>query len=113
MITDHLTLPGLEPIYLPHIIWLEGYGNYTRIHRRIGWPVTVPITIGRIEPLLPPEFLRCHKKAIINLNYVQRYERLTETSAGQVTLDSGVTIPVSKRRLPDTVTKVIKTQIGS
>lgn len=47
--------------------------------------------ISDIECMLPPEFVRCHKSFLVNMNYI------VELKPGNVVLAGGKSVPVSQR----------------
>jgi DNA-binding LytR/AlgR family response regulator len=86
------------------IIWLEGDGNYTRIHLQNGKLQSLPYTLKFISEKLP-DFVRIHKSSLVNPIYVQEL-----TSKGYqdywVRLSSGHTLSVSRKRMPQTAVKL-------
>ncbi|SOD93160.1 LytTR family DNA-binding domain-containing protein [Spirosoma fluviale] len=86
------------------IIWLEGDGNYTRMHLQDGKYQSIPYTLKYIANKLP-DFVRIHKSSLINPVYVQEL-----TSRGYqdywVKLSSGQVLSVSRKRIVQTATKL-------
>ncbi len=53
-------------------------------------PLSLRIPISQLEQRLPEQFLRCHRSYLVNLQHIAK---LSKT---QVTLDSGVSLPLSR-----------------
>lgn len=79
-----------EKIYLDDIIYIEGMGDYRRIHSTRGRIMTLQ-TFRELESLLKDtKIQRVHKSYMINLEMI-----VTKSSEG-VTLDGDIKIPVSE-----------------
>ena len=89
------TSNGLQFIAIEDIIYLEAHVNYTNIYLP-GGKYLVSRTLKEFEELLPAEtFVRIHHAYIINITAVDRYIR---GEGGQVVLQNGTTLDVSKRK---------------
>ena len=81
----------------PSIIWMEGDGNYTRVHFSSGRIESLPYTLKLIESKLP-DFVRIHKSSLVNPIYVQELN-----SRGYrdyyMKLSSGHILSVSRKRI--------------
>lgn len=90
-------VPGLgETIYLElsDIIRMESSNNYTYIHCVNARPMLISKTIKSFEELLSgSNFIRCHQRHIINLDYVRSYLRNEGT---HLLMDGNEKIPVSR-----------------
>lgn len=91
------TIEGLEFIDREKIIRCQSSGNYTRIFIDQRSELMVSKTLKVIEDLLdePLVFIRSHAAHLVNLNYVAKY---LKGSGGQLVMDDGSIIPVSKSR---------------
>lgn len=86
------------------ILWLEGEGNYTRIHRQ-AQPVEVSAyTLKRFEERFNG-FLRVRRNALVNPVHI---EGLRRTSCAElvVLLSDGTVLPVSRRRYHQVIAQV-------
>jgi two-component system LytT family response regulator len=89
------TSDGLHFIFINDIIYLEANNNYTNIFL-IKNKYVVSRTLKDFEDLLPSDtFIRIHHSYLVNKNKVERYIR---GEGGQVVLQNGITLDVSKRK---------------
>ena len=90
---------GLAFIRVDEIIYLEASINYTHIYLEDKRRYLVSRTLKEFEDILPEDtFLRIHHSHIINKNFVERYIR---GDGGQVVMQQGITLDVSKRKKAD------------
>ncbi len=98
----HMVIPSLDSIRfikIDEIVYLEARMNYTHIYMKNGEKYVASRTIKEYEELLSPStFIRIHNSYIINKDYLQKYER---GEGGQVIMNNGVRLDVSKRKKPD------------
>jgi len=93
------TSDGLRFINMDDIIYLEASNNYTYIFLNTNQKILVSRTLKDFEELLPPEtFVRIHHSHIINKYFIERYIR---GDGGQVVMQNGATLDVSKRKKSD------------
>jgi two-component system LytT family response regulator len=96
---EKLTLPhthGFHVIETNNILYIEADSNYSVFHLKDKTKLIVSKPLKEFEDMLDSsDFVRVHKSAIINLNYVSNY---SNKHGFEVILDSNVTIPVSRRR---------------
>jgi two-component system LytT family response regulator len=93
------TNDGLRFLNIENIIHLEASKNYTFIHLSSNQSYLVSRTLKDFEEMLPPEtFLRIHHSTIINKYYVEKYIR---GDGGQVLMQNGTVLDVSKRKKAD------------
>ncbi len=85
-------LRGSVTIFYNDIIRLEGESNYTRFVLANGRTLLTSRNIGFYEPLLPENFLRVHKRCILNQRFV------TEKCKGYVWMSDGVEVEISRRK---------------
>lgn len=90
------TMEGVHMVDITDISRLESDSNYTTVHLDSTRQIVVSKTLKEVESVLDPQlFLRIHQSHTINLKKVKLYQR---GRGGNVTLDSGVLLPVSKNR---------------
>lgn len=81
------------------LIFLQATGNYSWLHWKDGQRMLMPRTLKYYMPQLPANwFIRLHRNCIVNLQYIERIERLDPDKGGLVYLQSGTVLPVSRRR---------------
>lgn len=94
-------LKGDEYVFIPfsRINYLEGDGNYTKIFTLDGEKYQTPRTLKTYEEILPKElFYRIHKSHLINLNCIEKYNRI---DGNNVYLQNNICLSVSKRKAED------------
>ena len=83
-------------ISLKDIVHLEADKNYTFFHLSDGKKVLVSKTMKDYEELLSEYgFIRVHQSHLINLDFIDRYEK---RDGGYVVMKNNVSIPVSTRK---------------
>jgi two-component system LytT family response regulator len=88
----------IEQIRVEDVLWVESAGNYVELHLA-GRTVLHRITLNRLEALLVPgEFLRVHRSAIVRRSQIARLETVGDGSY-RLTLRCGATVAVSERYL--------------
>lgn len=76
-------LRGSVTIFYNDIVRLEGESNYTRFVLANGRTLLTSRNIGFYESLLPENFLRVHKRCILNQRYVtKKYKEFVRMSDG-------------------------------
>ncbi len=89
-------LDGVHFVRLRDIVRLEAEDNYTHFMLKTGNKITASKTIKAYEDtLLRLNFVRVHKKHIVNMNYMKTY---TKGEGGYLILENGETIEVSRRK---------------
>lgn len=84
--------------YYNEVAYLESSNNVTGMYLYNYKCHTLCRTLKSYEEELPPDiFFRCDKSFLVNLYFI----REIFFKPGQITLINGVTIPVSRRKLPD------------
>lgn len=56
------------------ILYIETFNNNITLHIRNGENITIYSTLKEYAEKLPPNFLRCHKCYMINMNHISGYE---------------------------------------
>jgi len=96
---DKIAVPtseGLEFIEIKNIIHIDSDSNYSRLFLAGGKNILVTKLLKDFEEMLVPyHFFRVHHSYLINMNYIQKYIR---GDGGQVVLDNGDTVDVSRRK---------------
>lgn len=86
---------GLEIIYLYDILYALAEENYASIILYNGRHIKVSKPLKWVEEKIASEFFfRCHKSFLVNIYYVQRYNKLTQS----IELTNGMSISVSERK---------------
>ncbi len=89
-------LDGVHFVRLREIVRLEAEDNYTHFILKTGNKITASKTIKAYEDtLLRLNFVRVHKKHIVNMNYMKTY---IKGEGGYLKLENGETIEVSRRK---------------
>ena len=89
-------LDGVHFVRLRDIVRLEAEDNYTHFILKPGNKITASKTIKAYEDtLLRLNFVRVHKKHIVNMNYMKTY---IKGEGGYLVLENGETIEVSRRK---------------
>ncbi|MBD2751461.1 7TM diverse intracellular signaling domain-containing protein [Spirosoma validum] len=104
-----IAIPTLDGILLfptGDITWLEAAGSYTTIHFANQKTVLASRGLAEFDHLCGEgePFFRTHKSHIVNLNHVVKYLR---GDGGQVMLDDGSTVDVSRRLKPDLLKRLV------
>ena len=90
------TVDELTFINISDIVYCQADGNYTTIWTRDGQSHVISRTLKDTSELLKqPFFFRTHQSYLVNLHFITKYIR---GSGGQVVLQGGQTIPVSRAR---------------
>lgn len=74
------------------IVYLETFNNNITIHLNDQEDLTIYTALKEYAKNLPPNFLRCHKCYMINMNYVASYQ------PHKFTLRTGVSIPIPPKK---------------
>lgn len=89
-------LDGVHFVRLSEIVRLEAEDNYTHFLLKNGSRITASKTIKAYEDtLMRLNFVRVHKKHIVNMNYMKTY---IKGEGGYLILDNEETIEVSRRK---------------
>jgi two-component system LytT family response regulator len=93
------TLEGLLFYDISDIIHLEANSNYTTLYLTNKSKVIASKTLKEFEEMLPEDiFFRTHHSHLINLNFIKRY---IKGDGGQIELQNGTFIDVSRRKKDD------------
>lgn len=99
---SHIGLPSRNGIqFIPHeeIVKCEADSSYTIVYTIKKQMITVSKNLKQIQELLSDQrFIRCHRKYLVNKNFIKEYIR---GSGGQVIMQDGSFALVSKRMKSD------------
>lgn len=70
------------------ILYVEGMGEYLKIHLVDKRPVVILMAMKKMEEKLPSSFMRIHRSYLVNLN------RIKEVMKTRVVLEDGISLPV-------------------
>lgn len=100
------TESGFELIKTNAILYCEAESNYCSINCLDGRKITLSKTLKHVEELLPNTiFQRIHKSYLVNLNYVNRFNKINDL---KVELTNGETLPVSVRQKEDLINAILQ-----
>ncbi len=91
------TKSGVEHISSSGIVYLESFSNYTVLRLTDGREITSSRTLRDFDQQLCVEdsgFMRVHHSFIVNLNFVLRYQRDSET----IVMSNNYVLPVSRSK---------------
>jgi two-component system, LytTR family, response regulator len=96
---NKLAIPSFDGLHffnISSIMHLEAQSNYTVIFFSDHLKVTASKTLKEFEELLPANiFFRVHHSHLINLQYIKRY---IKGDGGQVELEDGTCVEISRRK---------------
>jgi len=98
-----IVLKTVDKIYIvetQEIVRCESDNNYSRIFLRSGKEIYVAKTLKEFDDLLKGfDFYRVHQTHLINLNFVECFERSRiKGQGGNVIMKNNISIPVSQRK---------------
>jgi DNA-binding LytR/AlgR family response regulator len=70
-------------VLLADIAYLQGYGNYIKVHLSGGKVIVVTDTMAGAEKIMPATFMRVHKSYLVALDKISEYDHASLTIAGQ------------------------------
>lgn len=83
------------------ILYLEGYGDYVKIHRTNGKPLLSQISLRRFESVLSDkDFCRVHRSYIVSLQQISYIERKRIRIGSEL-------IPISDSYLPSLMGRLV------
>lgn len=97
---------GFELVKINSILYCEADSNYCKVVCLDGKKIILSKTLKFIEELLPTSiFHRIHKTYLVNLNYVNRFDKTNEL---MVELSNGEILPVSVRKKEEFINAIIQ-----
>lgn len=89
---------GVERVPLGDIVAVVGADDYVELRLTNGRKMLHAARLDRLEADLPASFLRVHRSVIANLAHARGFER--NGGQGRLLMDGGVSLPISRNRLP-------------
>jgi len=86
---------GTRIVRVEHIQWIETADNYVVLHTADGQPLMRQTLAGLVDKL-GPRFLRCHRRAAVQLDWVVSVQHL-DKGDGELILRSGARVPCSRQ----------------
>jgi len=100
------TETGFEFVKVNSILYCEAESNYTKVAFLDGKKITLTKTLKLVEEILPKDiFKRIHRGYLVNINYVNRFNK---TNDYFVELTNGESLPVSVRKKEDFINDIIQ-----
>ncbi len=96
------TEKGVRRVSSDTVSYCEAMGKRTLVHIFGGQCVECELGIGELKKTLTYEFVFCHRSYIVNLRFVKSIGK------AELTLDSGKTVPVSRRLYNELIEKFIE-----
>ena len=79
------------------VLYIETFNNSISFYFNNNENIIIYATLKEYEDKVPPNFLRCHKCYMINMNYVVSYEPY------KFTLNSDIQIPIPPKKYKETI----------
>lgn len=70
------------------ILYIQGYGDYLKIHLNNAKPLTTLSTFAKIKSSLPQHFIQVHRSYIVNLHHIK------ETDRARIVIGKDTVIPI-------------------
>jgi len=86
---------GTTLVELADVQWIRADGDYSELRMRDGRSELHDKSLAGLGPLLPPEFVRCHRSHVVNLRHV-RSLHAASGSRYWVVLSDGTELPVGR-----------------
>lgn len=86
---------GTRIVRVEHIQWIETADNYVVLHTADGQPLMRQTLAGLVDKL-GPRFLRCHRRAAVQLDWIVSVQHL-DKGDGELILRSGARVPCSRQ----------------
>lgn len=97
---------GLQFVSIETIISCESQDNYTKIILKGGTKITICVTLGDVEQMLPSlHFIRVHRSFLVNKNEI---EKLIRKDGGYLIMSDGSSIPVSRYKKEELMKSFLK-----
>lgn len=95
---------GFKHIEYRNILYLEAYGNYTKLHLADSGLILSSQTLGEYEKRLDKDlFLRVHRSYIVNLEYTKNAMFRND----MLIIENRISIPIPKKRQHELKTRII------
>lgn len=101
------TVDGLRMMPVREILYCESEGGYTRVFlQKHEKPVLICRSLKEVDEVLRDKgFFRVHNSFIINLSFMEKYMK---GDGGEIIMSNGKSIPVSRNRKQDFLTRIEK-----
>ncbi|MYM66830.1 response regulator [Pseudoduganella sp. FT55W] len=86
---------GTRIVKVDQIQWIETADNYVILHTADGEPLMRQTLAGLLEKL-GPRFIRCHRRAAIQLSWISSIANL-DKGDGEIILHNGARVPLSRQ----------------
>lgn len=86
---------GTALVELADVLWIRADGDYSELRMRDGRSELHDKSLAGLGPLLPPEFVRCHRSYVVNLRHV-RSLHAASGSRYWLQLSDGAELPVGR-----------------
>ncbi len=90
------TKNDINLFHFDEVMYLEGEGNYTIIHKCDGQALTTARTLKHYQRTLPNNFVRIHKKYIINNSYLSKYTIKTKSLMLNAASKTKIELPIGE-----------------
>lgn len=89
---------GVALVELSEVQWIRADGEHSEVRLQCGRSELHDKSLLRLEAILPPSFVRCHRSWLVNLDHV---DRLTAGTGSRYTLSlrDGSTLPVGRSQV--------------
>ncbi|MRW90582.1 response regulator [Duganella sp. FT80W] len=95
---------GTRIVKVDQIQWIETADNYVILHTADGEPL-IRQTLASLLDKLGPRFIRCHRRAAVQLDWVTSIVNL-DKGDGELLLRGGARVPLSRQYRPDVATRL-------
>jgi two-component system LytT family response regulator len=92
---------GTRVVRVEDIQWIETADNYVILHTGAGAPL-LRQTLGALVASLGPAFVRCHRRAAVRLDWIERVVPLDKGDC-ELVLRGGARVPCSRQYRADVV----------
>jgi len=89
---------GVHYIMPSEIMYISAAETNVTIHASDNKNITLRKTLKDFEKSLPEEFVRIHNSYIVNVNFIKK---LIKTDQWSVVMETGITLPVARRKRAD------------
>lgn len=100
------TLNSVSFVDTADVLFFQGDGAYTKVVLKGNKTITVSKGLKHFEVLLEdnPDFFRCHKSYLVNLNHISEY---IKSDGGYLVVDKILQISVSHDKIDDVLKKIV------
>lgn len=89
---------GVALVPLAEVQWIRADGDHSEARLRGGRTELHEKPLLRLESILPPSFVRCHRSWLVNLDHVSRLD-VAAGSRYSITLHDGAVVPVGRSQV--------------